>query len=116
MRGHQPLIAMRLDGLRPDLVSIHTDPNPWSDWRTWPEWSDVPQIEVQPDDAVGRLDLRFVVGLVVMVAGSNCERVLALYDACLKAGAARVLAFAQRVNEQGLLEPVTTLDSGVSYG
>jgi hypothetical protein len=98
MRGHQPLIALRMSGLAPDLVSIATEPSPWRDFENWPEWTDVPQIEIEPGDNLRRLDLRFLVAIeAVMVAGVDRERVDAIADACLAAGAKRVLAFAHEL-------------------
>jgi hypothetical protein len=88
-----PLIAIRRSGLAPDLVSIATEPSPWNDWVNWPEWTDVPQIEIEPSDNVSRLDLRFLVGLVVMVAGTDSTMVRRIVAACLASGAKRVLSF-----------------------
>lgn len=93
MRGHEPLIAMRLRGRRPPLVRFELDQMPWRDWADWPTWTDTAMVEVPPSDAIGRLDLRFVVGMPVAVMGSDDGRVRAVYEAALKAGASRVLAF-----------------------
>lgn len=93
MRGHEPLIAMRLRGRRPPLVRLELDPMPWRDWAEWTEWTDTAMVEVSPSDVIGRLDLRFVVGMPVAVTGSDDGRVRAVYQAALKAGASRVLAF-----------------------
>lgn len=112
MRGHQPLIELRRCGMRPDLVSIATDPSPWRDWADWWEWTDVPQLEVPATDSIRLLDLRFLVGLNVMIAGLNGDRVRQLFDACINAGAARVLAFEQRLcAETDSIEPVAVHDS-----
>ena len=112
MRGHQPLIELRRRGMRPDLVSIATDPSPWRDWADWWEWTDVPQLEVPATDSIRLLDLRFLVGLNVMIAGLNGDRVRQLFAACVEAKAARVLAFEQRLNvERDCIESVAVHDS-----
>lgn len=102
MRGHEPLIALRRRGLRPALVDIDLEPCPWRNWSTWPEWTTVPQIEVQPGDSIRLLDLRFLVGLTVQVSGYDGPRVWVLADACKAAGAARVLAFVQVSSPDGM--------------
>ena len=96
MRGHEPLIALRRQGLKPSLVDIDLEPCPWRNWSTWPEWTTVPQIEVQPADSIRLLDLRFLVGLTVQVSGYEAARVWSMFDACRQAGAARVLGFVHR--------------------
>lgn len=101
MRGHEALIALRRQGLRPALVDIDLEPCPWRNWADWPEWTNVPQIEVQPSDSIRLLDLRFLVGLTVQVSGFDGPRVWAMFDACRAAGAARVLAFVQVASNGG---------------
>lgn len=93
MRGHLPLIAIRKRGLKPQLVRIETDPMPWRDWADWPEWSDTPMVEVEPSDAIRRLDLRCMVGLPVAIGGRDAGRVAELFGALQVAGASRVIAF-----------------------
>jgi hypothetical protein len=101
MRGHEPLIALRRRGLKPGLVNIDLEPSPWRDWADWPEWTAVPQIEVLPSDSIRLLDLRFLVGLHVMLGGFDGARVWAMFDACKAAGAARVLGFEQTLTNGG---------------
>ena len=94
MRGHGPLIAMRRRGVRPRFARFDLDAVPaWRDWSTWPEWSDAALVEVQPSDAIARLDLRCAVGMPAVVMGGSDERAAALFAALLQAGASRVLAF-----------------------
>ena len=92
MRGHQPLVAMRLRGVRPPLARVETDPMPWADWADWPAWSDVPMVEVEPRDALHRLDLRCFVAMPVAVGGRDSQRVAAVFTALQAAGASRVIA------------------------
>lgn len=104
MRGHEPLIAMRLRGRRPPFVRFDLDPMPWRDWADWPTWTDTAMVEVSPSDAIGRLDLRFVVGMPVAVMGSDDGRVSALFYAARNAGASRVLAFGEAVVADSAME------------
>lgn len=93
MRGHEPLVAMRLRGRRPSLAWFDVGVMPHRDWADWPTWTDSARIEVPPADVIRRLDLRFVVGMPVAITGMDDDRVRELFDAARKAGAARVLAF-----------------------
>lgn len=115
MRGHEALIALRRSGLRPSLVDIDLEPCPWRNWADWPEWTTVPQIEVQPTDSIRLLDLRFLVGLTVQVSGFDGPRVWAMFEACREAGAARVLAFVQQpVNGGQSFRTVEARDSAAA--
>lgn len=94
MRGHEPLLAMRLRGRRPRFARFEVDPKPceWADWADWPQWSDVPIIEVEPRDVIRRLDLRCVVGMPTFAAGADAQRLRAVVQALLDAGSPRVIA------------------------
>jgi hypothetical protein len=98
MRGHEPLIAMRLQGICPETVHVNVD-MPLKPWvtRAWAEEAHRTgaihaEIAVEPSDAVHRLDLRCLVGLPVFVLGDDPQRVGAVFTACVKAGAKRVIS------------------------
>lgn len=95
MRGHEGVIAMRQRGKKPALVYLDTmrDHSPMRAWQDWPDTSPaIPTVWVQPEDVPHRLDLRFLVGLVVVVTGTDTMRVRALEMAAIEAGAERVIA------------------------
>jgi hypothetical protein len=93
MRGHEPLIALRRSGKRPSMVFIDAFEDSSDSWRDWPKNDPAhAQLEVLPDDSIPGLDLRCVVGLPVMVTGHSKARVDAIRDACIEAGAKRVVA------------------------
>jgi hypothetical protein len=101
MRGHDQLLSLRRRGLKPGLVMIDMEPDPWRDWADWHEWTVIPQIEVSPSDSIRLLDLRCLVGLRVMLSGFDGGRVWAMFDACKAAGASRVLGFHQALENGG---------------
>lgn len=85
MRGHDKLIAMRLEGLKPKSVSLCDFPID----TDWAKWGDLPRICVKGDPIVD-LDLRFVVGLMVFIDSNSEERAEALLQKCIDNGAAIV--------------------------
>lgn len=92
MRGHERLIALRLQGKAPADVHIDTDGG-WPVW--WLDWSGPhAHILVARNENVALLDLRCLIGLLVFVHGEDEGRVGEIADACRKAQARRVVAFA----------------------
>lgn len=113
MRGQSPLIAMRQRNIRPDtFVSVDVGGGRWMA-DNWHAEGLQPFVLVEPDDAPARLDLRFLVGLVVHVSGMEWDsaRVYAVREACSRAGAARVLGGLCRLNGHGVIESVEGFDS-----
>jgi len=77
MNGHEPIIAMRLSGKKPEIVFIEDfDGNP-----EWEKFGEFPTVSVKGDD-IKTLDLRFLVGLVVSASGSTEKRSKELLEAC----------------------------------
>ena len=93
MKGHDPLIAMRMGGAAPSTVYVETDECPGHlpiDWRSvCPQFATV---WIGDDEALSRLDLRFLKALSVHVSGLDPERVSAIAAAAEASGAARVVA------------------------
>lgn len=95
MRGHEAIIALRQRGKKPALVFLDLirDHAPDPMWRDWPGVQPaIATVWVQDSDVPARLDLRFVIGLPVVVKGRDPERVQQLERAAIEAGAARVVA------------------------
>ena len=93
MRGHQPIATMRRQGAAPRIVFVDSVPCQWQCWKTWPlSTPHSAQVEIEPDDFVAGLDLRYAVDLTVVVNGDNLARVTAIGRAFEAAGAARVVA------------------------
>lgn len=127
MRGHDPILAMRKAGAVPSAVWFDLDGD-GDAWRLWPRSMGVtfrrfPEATVQawvliePEDSIARLDLRYVVGLVCHVMGSDAQRVHRLHQALHDAGAVRVLSSVMRPDARGDLRVVESLDSdGVLVG
>lgn len=94
MRGHEPIVAMRRNGLMPAMVWIDTEPCALKAWAGWPSVdASHAHVWVEAGDSIKRTDLRFVVGLTVQVQGEDAQRVADVQDACVKAGAKRVLTY-----------------------
>jgi hypothetical protein len=93
MRGHHPIIAMRRKHVCPSLVLIDTDIDHLRCWRDWPAFDpSIAQVHIDADDIPSLLDLRWLVGITVIVSGSNPERVAAIDQACRDHQAKRVIA------------------------
>jgi hypothetical protein len=92
VRGHESLIALRRNGHRPALVHIHTDEPQPAVMRFIREAGQAGEvIEIDPSEAVHRLDLRCIVNCPVIVGGSDVARVKAVALACKEAGALCVI-------------------------
>lgn len=98
MRGHEKLVAMRHAGYVPDSVWIDTDaeralPMP-GDWHAIDNRK--AHLQTEPGEKAWRIDLRCAVGLICYVDGSRALEVRAMRDACIAAGAKRVIATVMR--------------------
>ena len=91
MRGHMPILAMRRAGLAPTMVTLSDYPTETWSWRDWPQDTAHAEVEIERADSIARLDLRYLVGLTVIVDGDNANRVNAIADAAERAGAVRVI-------------------------
>ena len=88
MRGHEKLIEMRKQRLKPEIVFIN-DYKCFTDWHKYAE--DAVTICVA-GDVVQLLDLRYLVGLTVTISSPSEVRAKALFDKCKAAGALVVAA------------------------
>ena len=93
MRGHEAVIAMRLRRRRPRIVFVSAGRDASEQWREWAvETPHMAQVEIDDDEALSGLDLRFSVGMVAVVDGSDAARVTRIAEALTEAGAARVVS------------------------
>lgn len=104
MRGHEPLIAMRLKGQVPHMVAINVADERDRLAGDWHQIGVGPHLWVEPGDSIATLDLRCVVNLLVDVSGDikHEKRVRRVFDACIKAGAARVMGAIHKPKRDGL--------------
>lgn len=119
MRGHEPILDMRRRGQKPALVFLDTIPDrsPSQLWREWPEVQPaIPTVWVQDDDAVHLLDLRFLVGLPVVITGTDAARVDALQAAALEAGAVRVVSNVVAFNPDAEILSITDTKQEADHG
>lgn len=91
MRGHEPLIAMRLRGFTPRCVWIDLDPDKSNAWRDWPAMDNT-MARLYIDASESRPDLRPTTGLTCYIVGSDIDRVRSVRDTCIECGAKRVIA------------------------
>lgn len=94
MRGHQPLIEMRMKRQKPDVVFL----NDFSCDVNWQEFDDAVTICTH-GDILQTLDLRFLVGLTVSISGATEQRAKQLFDMVKSAGAEVVAACHVKENE-----------------
>lgn len=76
MRGHLPLISMRMNGQTPSAVYIE-DHQSWNhnDWHVYGEF---PCVNIH-DELLSAIDLRFTIGLVTHISSFSEERAKALF-------------------------------------
>lgn len=87
MRGHEHIIARRLDGYAPSIVFVNDYPCK-TDWFEHQEHATV----CTAFDSLTSLDLRFLVGLRVCINATTEERAKALFERSKAEGAAVVAA------------------------
>lgn len=91
MRGHAPLIAMRMRGAVVPQATVSDFPLP-ADLRDWPAFTSEALIEIEPGDRASTLDLRCFVGLpLVWVESFSARRLAGICAAITAAGARRVI-------------------------
>lgn len=82
MNGHRSLMAARMSGRKPAAVFLIDLDGRWLTPYTGAEMcarnGAFPEIEIEPDDVLGTLDLRAVRGLRVLVLGADKFRVAEL--------------------------------------
>lgn len=105
MRGHEPLITMRKQHRKPVWVSLTLGDRSWAA-ENWHEWStQMPHVVVQPQDPIDRLDLRFLMAIDTVDVDADVSdepRLRKLFDACVRAGARRVIGALHKPRGEGL--------------
>lgn len=88
MKGHEGIIALRQQKLKPRIVFLNDMPCQ-TDWFAE---KDHATISLSDQDTPETLDLRFLVGVAVSVSSHSEGRAKRLYEACKRAGASSVVA------------------------
>lgn len=117
MRGHEPLIAMRLRGLKPASCWL-TDVDAAGlcrEWQNWAESRAKPLVLVEPGENLQRLDLRFLVGLDVFVDMVEPDRMRAVVEACDAAGAHRVVGMSSHPSRHPTADDLVMVDTRGPY-
>lgn len=93
MRGQEQLIELRKTGRVPRTVQIFAGIDHSKAWLDWHEIGPRhAEVEIADDEFLSGLDLRFVVGLRVILVGGNERRVRSIHAACEAIGAKRVVS------------------------
>lgn len=87
MKGQHDLIKMRMARQTPACVCLYDFPFD----TDWAKWGDLPRVTTH-DEPVVDMDLRFVVGMTVMIESHDQDRAKQLFDKCVSAGAKIVAA------------------------
>lgn len=77
MRGHEPLIKMRMSGKAPQAVFI--DDHKSLNCNDWHLFGDMPTVCVDGDN-LQDIDFRFAVGLIVNISSFSEQRAKALFS------------------------------------
>ncbi|MEQ1692334.1 MAG: hypothetical protein ABMA00_13670 [Gemmatimonas sp.] len=101
MRGAANLIEMRKRRKAPAMIFLDADKErlPFPDWELHNvagERTNIMHLQPEPGESLGRLDLRCLVGMVVVISGKDAARVHAVRDAAIAAKAKRVIATVQQ--------------------
>jgi hypothetical protein len=87
MNGQKELIALRKRGIKPASVCLYD----FEFDTEWLEFGELPRVTVHKDKIID-LDLRFVVGMTVMIESYDKDRANHLFDKCINAGASIIAA------------------------
>ena len=88
MRGHENIIALRNSGKKPPFVFLNDYPCSDTDWFETGSHATV----CTAGDALGSIDMRFLVGMKVSITALSENRAKALYHMAIDAGAETVAA------------------------
>jgi len=92
MRGHEALIAYRKNyKARPPYVIVCCGTDKWRGWKYW-TLGGMPEVEIQPEDSIPSLDLRWAHGLTLAVIGESEDRVLEFFNEAEKVKPQKIYA------------------------
>jgi hypothetical protein len=95
MRGHQKLVAMRMVRRRPTMLYIQLLEDTLGVCANWQEETPYrAHVEILDTEPLSMLDLRFCIGMTVIVFGDKEQRVKEVSAAVMQAGAARCVSAA----------------------
>ncbi|MEI8170928.1 MAG: hypothetical protein WCG50_14725 [Rhodoferax sp.] len=101
MNGHQSIIAMRHNRMKPAYVWLQDSGLIPTDNAVTLAVSDIPEA----------IDLRFLVGVTVLAESQNADRLRRITTACIQAKALRVIASLHRNVDKYWTETVSITDT-----
>lgn len=66
--------------MKPPYVIVTCGIDQTRGWRWWPDDGGVPEVEIEPEDVITKLDLRWAYGLTLAIIGETENRVLEFFD------------------------------------
>lgn len=101
MKGHQELIRLRTEGAKIRSLWIYHGKDKskqWSRWDKTMQTLDYPDVEIEQHEDPSMLDLRYVIGLTVHVAGScDYKKSVKLHKALVQAKARQVITCVDKI-------------------
>lgn len=98
MKGHEPLISMRLNGQTPPAVYIE-DHYSYTH-KDWHLFGELPCVNIE-NDPLSAIDLRFTIGLIVSISSFSEDRAKALFKMAKDAKARVVTSCVLLPNKRG---------------
>lgn len=83
MRGHEALTRLRLHGYKPRCIFVddvqERRTGIWDAEKSI-EFTQIPEVHIEPDDLIETLDLRCLHGTTVALSGPNVERLRLIFS------------------------------------
>lgn len=95
MRGHERIIELRKQGIKPKIIFI----NDWPCDVNWFDSDDQATVSTFKD-SITSLDLRFLTGCMVSISATDESRAKALFKRAIEAGARSVAACHVKQNKK----------------
>lgn len=103
MRGHEPIITMRKQGVKPLFVYVD---DVGADTH-WHRYGATPNVEITANESLEMLDLRWAVGLDIRASINGVDRAKDVFYAFQRVSPKRVICTAcELVETNGRTEPV----------
>ena len=96
MIGADELIKLRREGNKPFWVRVFVGDDRIhmaKEWHKWEECQDDPIIDIDSKENIEALDFRFAYQMLVILTGSDPDKLLKVYEKLTKVNPARLIMF-----------------------